>query len=475
MNPNVLNLEYTSTFLKLDACVKRKRKFIIMQGSSRSGKTYAAIQLLCLLALRTPHKLSILIVRKHWTDITNSVLRDFEEILTTLTAWNRSNYNGSEHIYRLGQSIFTFIGLDSKDGEAKAKGVKSDIAFINECDQIEEKVIDQIMLRNTTMIIFDFNPNVSDKHWIYTKIENQVDRNGNRVSERFISTFRDNPAIVGTPQEDTILSYQPTPENIKRGTADATFWRIYGCGEQALVEGLVYPEDKYTTLSEWPRDVGIIAYGLDFGFTNDPTGMTAIGYGTGPFKGNLYVDEIFHKVGLITRSSPQNEKQGSIEDELKSHNISKEIPIYCDSSDPKAISELKLIGYNALPVIKGAGSIMSGINTVSRFKMYITNSSTNLLKELANYKWRTDRNGRSLNEPVDRWNHLCDSLRYSCSMTCDLSDASERGSFQIDSGIMSSSAGNYDLINPYSNSDSLVDRMLDEHFVRSNNNIWLDM
>jgi phage terminase large subunit len=103
---------------------------------------------------------------------------------------------------------------------------------------------------------------------------------------------------------------------------------------------------------------------------------------------------------------------GDISARMESLGISKQSEIVCDSAEPKSIEELYRLGWNVHPAIKGADSIIHGIDTLKRYKLNVCGNSTNLARELRAYRWKTDRNGKALNVPIDTDNHLIDALRY---------------------------------------------------------------
>ena len=86
--------------------------------------------------------------------------------------------------------------------------------------------------------------------------------------------------------------------------------------------------------------------------------------------------------------------------------------VYADSAEPKSIAELNSYGHNVLPVSKGRDSIVYGINLINQNKVYVTSRSKNLINELRNYIWMTDKQGNKLNKPIDAYNHAIDAMRY---------------------------------------------------------------
>jgi phage terminase large subunit len=119
--------------------------------------------------------------------------------------------------------------------------------------------------------------------------------------------------------------------------------------------------------------------------------------------GDLWVDEILYETGL---TNPD------IAAKLSEIGLKKTIEIVADSAEPKSIEELRRLGWRVTGAKKGADSIKNSIDILKRYRINVTRRSINLRNELGRYKWKTDRSGRVLNEPVDTWNHLIDPLRY---------------------------------------------------------------
>jgi phage terminase large subunit len=136
---------------------------------------------------------------------------------------------------------------------------------------------------------------------------------------------------------------------------------------------------------------------MDFGYSNDPT--TLIGL----YKYNdAYIfDEIIYQKKLLN---------SDISKLLNENNIQE--VIYADSAEPKSIAELKTYRHKILPCTKGKDSIVYGINLINQNKIFVTSRSKNLIKELQSYTWMKDREGNTINKPIDAFNHCIDACRY---------------------------------------------------------------
>jgi phage terminase large subunit len=238
----------------------------------------------------------------------------------------------------------------------------------------------------------DFNPSAA--FWAHEKLYGRDDVTW------INSTFRDN-AFINDSVKQAILSYEPTPDNIKRGTANEYRWKVYGLGEVGRLEGLVFPDFKIT--SEWPSEFKWVTYGMDFGYTNDPTTLVEIRYA----HGNLYWKQHIYETGL---TNPD------ISAKLEQIGFDRNERIIADSAEPKSIEELRRMGWNVKPAVKGADSIINGIDAIKRYPIYIHSSSKHLIEEFGSYTWKKDRNGNALNVPIDAFNHGIDAGRYAVSM-----------------------------------------------------------
>src|SRR6185369_13359556 len=208
---------------------------------------------------------------------------------------------------------------------------------------------------------------------------------GNKKVKLIISDHRHNPFLT-QDQHDHIE---------KRAAEDPEWGRVYGRGLTGKIEGLIFR--NWSHCDEIPKEAELIANSLDFGFTNDPTACITVYR----MDGELYIDERLYSTGLT------NDK---IADALKPALTGVTI---CDSAEPKSIAELRNFGMYVEPAIKGPDSVKNSIDSLKRYKMHITRSSVNVIKEMNSYKWKVDKvTGNAVNEPVDFMNHAIDALRY---------------------------------------------------------------
>jgi len=355
--------------------IDNNKKIVVEQGGTRSGKTYNIILWIIFQYCTTNQNKIITICRKTFPSLRATVLRDFIGILQANNIYSENFHNKSNSEYNLFGNLIEFISLDQPQ---KIRGRKRDLLFINEANELYFEDWQQLLFRTQEKIILDFNPS-DEYHWIYDKVLPRED------CAFFKTTYLDNPFV-----EDSII------QEIERlRDTDDEYWQVYGLGERAASRSTIF---KYTEVNQVPIDAALIAYGMDFGYTNDPTTFVAV-YTQGH---NLYVKEHLYRTQMTTQD---------INLFLRGENLLSNA-IYADSAEPRLISELRRMGHNILPSIKGRDSVNAGIDLLKRYKIHILASSTNAISEFRNYKWKEDKAGMLTNTPEDKHNHIIDPCRY---------------------------------------------------------------
>jgi phage terminase large subunit len=351
---------------------------IINQGGTSSGKTYAIEQVLFCLACES-EKQVITIVGQDIPNLKSGALRDAMSIYYSSEALQAmvKSYNKTDRIFEFTNG--TIMEFKSYDNGQDAKSGKRDYLFVNEANGVDWEIYAELALRTKKKIYIDYNPNSA--FWVH---DNLIGKQGVQL---IISDHRHNP----------FLSQQTKDKIEALKEADTELWRVYARGLTGKITGLVL--NNWQVCEKVPESAKILAAGLDFGFTNDETGCLLV------YKqnGQLWVDEVLYETGL---TNPD------IASRLNDAAISKNIEIVADSAEPKSIEELRRLGWRVTGAKKGADSVKNSIDILKRYQLNITRRSVNLRNELGRYKWKTDRSGRVLNEPVDSWNHLIDPLRY---------------------------------------------------------------
>lgn len=345
---------------------------IVNIGGTRSGKTYSTLQVLALIANRSPEPLIISVVTQTFPQLRQGAMRDFEKVVNELPI--KYTENKSTHTWDIGRSKIEFFAADQYE---KVLGSQRSLLYINECNRLGYEVVRQLMVRTSGKKFFDYNPVAS--FWMNEEILN---RGG--VAE-IHSTYKDNEHL--SPMQIAEIESHRKDEN---------WWRVYGLGLEGRLEGLVFPD--WELVDEMPEGCRV-RYGLDFGF-NDPTALVKVGI----LGEDLYLDEQLYQRGLIT---------AEIGAKMANLGIKRRVDkVIGDSAAAEQVETLYRDGWNIHPSKKGAGSIVAGIDLMKRYNIKVTKRSVNLQNELLNYTWEKDKNDKLLNQPIDAFCHLVDAARY---------------------------------------------------------------
>jgi phage terminase large subunit len=366
-----MQFQITSATKKICSLTKKIRA---VAGGTSASKTISILLFLIHLAQsdKTPTLTSV--VSESIPHLKRGAIRDFKNIMQGHGYWKDELWNKTDSIYTFETgSQIEFFSTDNGD---KLKGGRRDRCFMNEANNNTLDAFDQLEVRTKEFIFLDWNP--TNEFWFYTDILN------NRTDVEFITlTYLDNEALS-----------QEIIDSIEARRNRKGWWTVYGLGQLGEVEGKIYKDWKI--IDEIPHEARLERYGLDFGYTNDPTAIVAIYRHDGGF----IFDEIAYQKGLSNKQ---------IADILV--NQDKAIVI-ADSAEPKSIDEIYGFGIQIQPCIKGRDSVNHGIQVVQDQKCSVTRRSFNIIKEYRNFLWKTDKNGKILNEPEHEYKHSMDAISY---------------------------------------------------------------
>lgn len=370
--------------------VSRLRKRVrVVQGGTSASKTYTILPLLITYAIQNPNKL-ISVVSETFPHLRRGAIRDFENIMKDTNNWVRSSWSASNHTYEFSNgSKIEFFAADQED---KLRGARRDVLFINEANRVNFEAYDQLAIRTKEFIYVDFNP--SHEFWAHTELKGQPE------VDWITLTYKDNEA---TPEE-LIKEFE---RRVKKAE-DSAYWKnwvnVYIYGRLGTLEGVIYQEHTtWQQVAAIPRQAELRGYGLDFGYTNDPTSCIAFFY----MDGSYYLDEVMYNTRMTNKD---------IADKLKLNGLDR-VQGWADSAEPKSIDYIKEQGCWIDGVEKGQDSIRNGIDKVlMQAPFYVTQRSLNLIKELRNYKYRESKMDKRPNKPNDpepnQQDHAADAMRY---------------------------------------------------------------
>lgn len=362
-------------------------------GGASSGKSHGVFQKIVLKALKKwdkPRK--ILVLRKVGSTVRDSVFADVQAALSYFGVFNLCKVNMSA--FRIGMpngAEFIFKGMDNPE---KIKSIKdvSDVVM----EEASEFTLDdytQLTLRlrdkahKQKQIYLMFNP-VSKANWVYNAF--------------FVKNPK-NTVVYQTTYKDNRFLDDLTKENIEElANRNEAYYKIYALGEFATLDKLVFPKYEKRLLNKDELKQLPSFFGLDFGFTNDPTAFMHVKIDRENKR--LYILEEYVKKGLLNNQ---------IAEAITGLGYSKEV-IMADSAEQKSIAELQTLGLRrAIPVDKGKGSVLQGIQFLQQFDIIVDERCVKTIEELENYTWQKDKHTNEyINKPCDSYNHCIDAIRY---------------------------------------------------------------
>ena len=390
--------QVSNVYWKICGAAAQKPRYISNKGGTRSTKTYSTLQFLYMLIHEKDKAGDITsVVSESFPHLRKGAIRDFENIIGHPLKGD-PHWMESDHTWTFDNGAK--LEFFSVDNAAKVHGSQRKRLFVNEANHIEYEIFRQLAVRTSSIIFIDYNP--ASVCWIQQKIE-----------------CRDNCTLIrSTYKDNPFLSPEQVAE-IESNKDDVNWWKVYGQGIEGTLDGLIYdfeqidhlppkgvnkPESEKTDEEKY-ADSLIEIHGLDFGFTNDPTARVKIL--VDHKRKHLYVQEKCYKTHM------QNKH---IVDDLRSEGVGSHIEIYADCAEPKSIKDIQDGGFRVIACDKDApvksDKLKFQIQWLQGWKIFVTKDSLNLIEELRNYTWAKDKDGNLLNQPIDKFNHLLDALRY---------------------------------------------------------------
>lgn len=345
-------------------------------GTSASKTISIIVWLINYCQIRQSRNKLVSIVSESHPHLEKGAILDFQNIMKDRGYWKEDLWHDTKHTYTFETG--NKIEFYSVDTYGKAHGPRRDVLFINECNNLEYKIVDQLITRTREIVWLDWNP--SEEFWFYTEMQ------PNRTDIDFITlTYKDNEAL------DSVMVSE-----IESHKGNKAWWTVYGLGQLGEIETRIYRGWKLD-VDEIPYGAELKRYWLDYGYSNDPTAIGALYY----YDGGYILDEVAYQKGLLNKQIA----------DIILNQPDKALTIG-DSAEPKSNDEIRMYGVNIVPAIKGKDSITKGVQLVQGKKISVTKRSTNIIKEYRNYVWITDKDGRIINEPIDLNNHHMDGIRY---------------------------------------------------------------
>lgn len=353
---------------------KLKKRLRCIQGGTSASKTISILIGLIEYAQKDKTPTLTSVVSESMPHLKKGCIRDFKDILKSHNAWKESEWAETDKIYTFANgSQIEFFGADQAD---KLRGGRRHRLFINECNNVSFNAFEELEVRTKEFVYLDWNP-VSE-FWLEQEVL------GKRDDVDFIKVnYLGNEAID-----------EETKKSIETRKHRKGWWQVYGLGELGDVEGKIY--SNWQIIDDIPHEARLERFGVDFGYTNDPTAIISVSY----YNGGYILDEILYQKGLSNKQ---------IADTLANQHSAL---VIADSAEPKSIDEIRSFGINIQPAEKGKDSVRQGVQLVQDQQISVTKRSVNVIKEYRNYLWETDKDGRVLNQPEHAFSHSMDAIRY---------------------------------------------------------------
>jgi len=369
------------------------KRLLVIPGGTSAGKTISIIMFLIMLAQKDTTPTLTSIVSESFPHLRRGCIRDFMNIMQAQGYFKTDLWNATDSIYTFeNKSKIEFFSSDNGD---KLRGARRDRLFINEANNITFDAFEQLEVRTKEFIICDFNP--TNEFWYYTEIK------GNRSDwQELTLTYKDNEALS-----------QNIVDSIEQRKNRKGWWQVYGLGQLGEVDGKIYK--GWQVIDEVPHEARLERYGVDFGYSNDPTAIIAVYV----YNGGFILDEIAYQKELSNKQ---------IADILLNY---EKAPVIADSAEPKSIAELQQYGLIVIPAEKGRDSVANGIQVVQDQAISYTKNSVNIKREYNNYLWRNDKNGKILNVPESGFDHCNDAIRYAITSIVKVGNPTEQEREQV--------------------------------------------
>ena len=369
-------------------------RYFIVSGGRGSGKSFTINALLVMLTYEQGH--TILFTRYTLTSAYISIIPEFIDKLELFNCVHDFHITKDEILNKKTGSKIIFRGIKTSSGDqtANLKSLQGITTWVvDEAEELtDEQKFDTIDLSvrqqgKQNRVILILNPTTKE-HFIYTRFfeDRGVQEGSNTTKENTTyihTTYLDNLENLSKSYIDQIDQMRSRrPEKYKQQMLGA--W-------MSKAEGVIFSN---WTIGEFKRH-SVSVFGQDIGFAADPSVLIEVNIHTSTK--TIYLRECFYLERLTTSQMVELNKK-----------YANESLIIVDSSEPRLIHEMKAKGCNVRPSIKGQGSVTYGISLLQDYDLVVSPDSTNLIKELNNYRWLE----RKSNTPIDKYNHLIDAVRY---------------------------------------------------------------
>lgn len=367
---------------------KLQNRIRIVRGGTSAGKTICILAILIDYAITNKGK-EVSVVSESIPHLRRGALKDFLSIMQGMNRYDEKKFNRSTLKYTFSNG--SFIEFFSTDQPDKLRGARRTDLYINECNNVNFESYNQLAVRTSGTIWLDFNP--VSRFWVDKELV------GSEDADFVTLTYKDNSSLP----DSIVKEIEKAKAKASTSSYWSNWWKVYGLGEVGALEGVCIPDWK--EIPHVPDDARLICYGMDFGYSIDPTSIVAL-Y---KYNNGYIFDELLSRKGMLNSDISTYLNNNDVRD-----------VIYADSAEPKSIAELVSYGHQVFPVSKGRDSIVYGINLINQNDIYVTQRSKNLIRELQGYLWLQDKQGNTLQKPnPTSGDHSIDAARYALVSTLE--------------------------------------------------------
>ena len=367
----------------VDKLLMMRKRVKVVEGGTSGGKTHGIIPVLINRCIETPN-IKVTVVAETIPALREGAVDIFKDVMQSTGRWNQDGWRSQPMEYRFfNGSQMQFYSFENA-GRAKASG-KREILFLNEANHIKWPVADALMIRSNETWI-DYNPD--RRFWVHNEVLTQDDAEFLRL------TYKDNEAC---PSEVVQMLLQRI-EKAKTSEYWRNWCEVYVYGRPGRVQGLIYDNWQQVDKIDFSQCQRVV-YGVDFGFSADPTAVIKMGV-----RGDeRHISQLVYQKGLTISELVRI---------LKDRGVNNSDTLVCDSADPRSIKDLRDFGFKAIGVKKWKDSIRHGIKSLHECRIFVEANAKDVWHEYNNYRWKTDRDDNELPEPEDAFNHALDAIRY---------------------------------------------------------------
>lgn len=381
-----VRVKVTEVFDKYMSCT---RPYLVSIGGAGSSKSYSFGQLFVHRLFNRPNR-KMLVTRKTGPALFYTAYSLIINLLKQYGCYERARHDKTMRIIENPKNgaVIYFLSIDDPE---KIKSTDFNDVWMEEANEFDwsDFLIVQTRMRAPTdgegpnQVFMSLNPG-EEQGWVNQKVILAPAFAGK--IDVIWSNYKMNPHL---DQE-----YKDTLENLKEQDIDS--WRIFAQGTFGQLTNIIYK--PYIVLQKFPEAMDEELYCVDFGY-NNPSSILKIGTRDVT---NHYLTQLVYQTRLTN---------GQLIDLAKERipAAKRDLPMYCDAAEPDRIQEFKSAGFNAIPADK---EVKTGIDFCKRQTFYTLESNSETNKEAKTYKWKTDKNGNVLDEPVKFMDHSMDAKRY---------------------------------------------------------------